>query len=120
MARPAFARQYDSLSDTAFVDTLMRTAGVDLSSRRQELIDALRTRRLRRAAVLREIAESSEVYQKYYNQAFVVMEYFGYLHRDPDALYTDWIRALDANPADSRRMVDGFVNSAEYRNRFAP
>jgi len=49
-----------------------------------------------------------------------VMEYFGYLHRDPDALYTDWIRALDANPADSRRMVDGFVNSAEYRNRFVP
>jgi Carboxypeptidase regulatory-like domain/Domain of unknown function (DUF4214) len=119
-ARPAFARQYDSLSDTAFVDKLLQTAGVDLSSRRQELIDALRTRRLRRAAVLREIAESSEVYQKYYNQAFVVMEYFGYLHRDPDALYTDWIRALDANPADSRRMVEGFVNSAEYRNRFVP
>ena len=68
----------------------------------------------------RQIAESTEVYQKYYNQAFVVMEYFGYLHRDPDALYTDWVRALDANPADSRRMVDGFVNSAEYRNRFVP
>jgi len=120
MARPAFARQYDSLSDTAFVDTLTLTAGVDLASRRPELIDALRTRRLSRAQVLREIAESGEVYQKYYNQAFVVMEYFGYLHRDPDALYTDWIRALDANPAESRRMVDGFVNSAEYRNRFVP
>jgi len=120
MTRPAFARQYDSLSDTQFVDKLLQNSGVDLSGRRQELIDALRTRRLRRAAVLREIAESSEVYQKYYNQAFVVMEYFGYLHRDPDALYTDWIRALDANPADSRRMVDGFVNSAEYRNRFVP
>jgi len=120
MARPAFARQYDSLSDPAFVDKLLQTSGVDLSGRRQELIDALRTRRISRAAVLRQIAESSEVYQKYYNQAFVVMEYFGYLHRDPDALYTDWIRALDANPADSRRMVDGFVNSAEYRNRFVP
>jgi hypothetical protein len=120
IARPAFARQYDSLNDTAFVGTLMRVAGVDLASRRQELIDGLRTGRLGRAAVLREIAESSEVYHKYYNQAFVVMEYFGYLHRDPDALYTDWIRALDANPADSRRMVDGFVNSAEYRNRFTP
>ena len=120
MSRPAFARQYDSLSDTAFVDKLLQTSGVDLASRRQELIDALRTRRLIRAQVLREIAESGEVYQKYYNQAFVVMEYFGYLHRDPDALYNDWIRALDANPADSRRMVDGFVNSAEYRNRFVP
>ena len=119
MTRPEFARQYDSLSDTAFVDKLLQTAGVT-SSNRQALIDGLSNHRLRRAAVLREIAESSEVYQKYYNQAFVVMEYFGYLHRDPDALYTDWIRALDANPADSRRMVDGFVNSAEYRNRFVP
>jgi hypothetical protein len=120
VARPAFARQYDSLSDTAFVDKLLQTSGVDLSSSRQGLVDALSTRRLNRAAVLREIAESGAVYQKYYNQAFVVMEYFGYLHRDPDALYTDWIRTLDANPADSRRMVDGFVNSTEYRNRFAP
>jgi hypothetical protein len=119
MSRPAFARQYDSLSETAFVDRLLQTAGVDLSNR-QALIDALRTRRLRRAEVLRQIAESGEVYQKYYNQAFVVMEYFGYLHREPDALYLDWIRALDANPADSRRMVDGFVNSTEYRQRFGP
>jgi hypothetical protein len=119
MTRPAFTRQYDSLSDTAFVDKLLQSAGVT-SSDRQGLIDGLRTRRLRRADVLRQIAESGEVDQKYYNQAFVVMEYFGYLHRDPDALYTDWIRALDANPADSRRMVDGFVNSAEYRNRFVP
>jgi hypothetical protein len=70
--------------------------------------------------VLRQIAESGEVYQKNYTQAFVVMEYFGYLHRDPDALYLDWVRALDANPADSRRMVTGFVNSQEYRQRFRP
>jgi hypothetical protein len=119
MSRPEFTRQYDSLSDTAFVDKLLQTAGVT-SSDRQGLIDGLRTRRLRRADVLRQIAESGEVYQKYYNQAFVVMEYFGYLHRDPDALYLNWIVALNANPADSRRMVDGFVNSAEYRNRFVP
>ena len=49
--------------------------------------------------------------QKYYNQAFVVMEYFGYLRRDPDALYLDWIKMLDQtkNP---RNMVTGFINSA--------
>jgi hypothetical protein len=119
MTRPAFARQYDSLSDTAFVDKLMQTVGVDLSNR-QAMIDSLNRGTATRAQVLRQIAESGEVYRRYYNQAFVVMEYFGYLHRDPDALYLDWVRALDANPADSRRMVDGFVNSAEYRNRFVP
>jgi hypothetical protein len=73
---------------------------------------------LTRAQALRQIAESGEVYAKYYNQAFVVMEYFGYLRRDPDILYLNWIGVLDANPADSRRMVEGFVDATEYRNRF--
>ncbi len=50
----------------------------------------------------------------------MVMEYFGYLRRDPDILYLTWIQVLDANPADSRHMVTGFVNSAEYRQRFGP
>ncbi|HVS82090.1 MAG TPA: LamG-like jellyroll fold domain-containing protein [Pyrinomonadaceae bacterium] len=118
MSRPAFARQYDSLSDTAFVDKLLQTAGVDLPNR-QALIDALRTRRLRRAQVLRQIAESGEVYQRYYNQAFVVMEYFGYLRRDPDSLYLNWIDVLNQG-GDPRHMVEGFVSSAEYRNRFVP
>jgi hypothetical protein len=117
MSRPAFASQYGARNDTAFVDTLMQAAGADLPDR-PALIDGLRTGRLTRAQVLRQIAESGEVYQKYYNQAFVVMEYFGYLRRDPDALYLNWIQVLDANPADSRHMVEGFVNSAEYRNRF--
>jgi hypothetical protein len=46
------------------------------------------------------------------------MEYFGYLRRDPDLLYLNWISVLDANPADSRHMVEGFVDATEYRNRF--
>jgi hypothetical protein len=58
------------------------------------------------------------VYQRYYNQAFVAMEYFGYLRRDPDALYLNWISVLDTSPADSHHMVEGFVDAAEYRNRF--
>ena len=28
---------------------------------------------------------------------FVVMEYFGYLHRDPDALYLDWIDVAESD-----------------------
>jgi len=48
------------------------------------------------------------------------MQYFGYLRRNPDILYLDWIKVLDANPADSRHMIDGFVNSTEYRHRFGP
>ena len=96
---------------------MSQTAETNLSNR-QALIDSLEAGTLTRAQALRQIAESGEVYAKYYNQAFVVMEYFGYLRRDPDSLYLNWIDVLNANPADSRRMVEGFVDATEYRNRF--
>jgi hypothetical protein len=117
MARPAFGARYNSLNNTQYVDTLLNTAGVTLSQR-QSLIDGLANSTLTRAQVLRQIAESSEVYNKYYNESVVVMQYFGYLRRDPDILYLNWLAVIDANPADSRGMVNGFFNSIEYRQRF--
>jgi cytochrome c peroxidase len=119
MSRSAFVTKYNSLNNQQFVDMLLSTAGVSVANK-QALIDGLNAGTLTRAVVLRQIAESTEVYQRFYNQAFVVMQYFGYLRRDPDALYLNWIQVLDANPADSRHMVTGFVNSAEYRQRFGP
>jgi hypothetical protein len=115
--RAAFVNQYGQMSNAQYVDALAQTAGVTLSNR-QALVNSLEAGTLTRAAALRQIAESGEVYARYYNQAFVVMEYFGYLRRDPDALYLNWISVLDANPADSRHMVEGFVDATEYRNRF--
>jgi hypothetical protein len=73
-----------------------------------------------RAQVLRALVESSEVYQKYFNEAFVVMQYFGYLRRDPDIKYLEWIQTLNQNGGNYRMMIDGFLNSAEYRKRFGP
>jgi len=110
---------FGTLGNQQFVDALLTTARVSLSNR-QSIVDGLNNNTLTRAQALRQIAESGEVYQKYYNQAFVVMEYFGYLRRDPDGLYVNWIQVLDADPAGSRPMVQGFVNSQEYRNRFGP
>jgi len=118
MARPAFANMYIGLNNTQYVDTLINTPGVNLSNR-QALIDSLNNNTATRAQVLRQIVESTEVSTKYFNQAFAVMEYFGYLRRDPDALYLDWIQVLDQSN-DPRGMVSGFVNSAEYRQRFGP
>ena len=68
--------------------------------------------------MLRALTESVEVYQKYYNEAFVVMQYFGYLRRDPDILYLQWIQIMNQNGGDYREMINGFVNSLEYRQRF--
>ena len=118
MARPAFANTYNALNNTQYVDTLLFTSGITHLSR-DLWIEALNTGTTTRAQVLREIAESTEVYNKYFNQAFVVMQYFGYLRRDPDALYLNWIAHLDST-SDYRSMINGFMNSLEYRFRFGP
>jgi len=119
MARPAFVARFNSLSNTQYVDTLLNTANAGIgSSTRQSLIDGLTNSTLTRAQVLRQIVESSEVYIKYYNESVVVMQYFGYLRRDPDALYFNWLDVINANPSDSRHMVEGFFKSLEYRQRF--
>jgi hypothetical protein len=69
--------------------------------------------------VLREIVETTDVYDKFFNEAFVVMQYFGYLRREPDAQYLVWITHLNAT-RDYRSMINGFMNSPEYRIRFGP
>ena len=101
MARPAFVARYNSLDNTQYVDTLLNTAGVT-SSNRLAMINGLNNSTLTRAVVLRQIVESTEVANKYHNESVVVMQYFGYLRRDPDALYLNWLAVLDANPSDSR------------------
>jgi hypothetical protein len=118
MTRPAFATKFNSLDDTSYVDTLLSTASITHQSR-DYWIAALGNGSRTRAQVLREVAESTEVYIKYYNQAFVVMQYFGYLRRQPDALYLNWITYLDET-GDYRNMINGFMNSVEYRGRFGP
>ncbi|HEX8774401.1 MAG TPA: Calx-beta domain-containing protein [Pyrinomonadaceae bacterium] len=118
MARPEFKSRYDSKTTArAYVEELEKAAGVTLSNR-EELISDLEQGRKNRADVLRAVAQSPEVSVKYFNQAFVVMEYFGYLRRNPDALYQHWIDVVNGAPNDYRQMVNGFVNSAEYRSRF--
>jgi hypothetical protein len=118
MARTAFVNTYNSLNNTQYVDTLLNTAGVTLTSR-QSMINGLNNSTLTRAQVLKQIVESAEVSAKYNHQAYAVMEYFGYLRRQPDAFYLDWIAVLDQSN-DPRGMVTGFVNSLEYRQRFGP
>ena len=52
-----------------------------------------------------------------FNNAFVAMQYYGYLRRKPEAAgYQAWLRVLQGG--DIRTMVNGFMNSTEYRLRF--
>lgn len=84
-----------------------------------ELTGRLDAGTLTRAQVLRAIADSDEVGAQEFNRAFVAMQYFGYLRRDPEQPgYDNWLRVLEREPAGIRTMVNGFVNSIEYRLRF--
>ena len=117
-ARPEFRSIYDALSNAQYVDRLTSTAGVALPNRDQLVAD-LNAGTKTRPQVLREVAESQQVAGRTFNRAFVLMQYFGYLRRDPEAAgYNAWLSYLTQNPSDFRTMVNGFVNSTEYRMRF--
>jgi hypothetical protein len=120
MARTAFKTKYDSTlnNPTAYVDALLSTAGLPNHPSRAGWIAGLTNGQLTRARVLRELAESAEAYDKFYTEAFVVMQYFGYLRRDPDKFYLDWIQIMNQDKSNYRNMVNGFMNSTEYRARF--
>jgi hypothetical protein len=121
MARPEFQTKYGALTDpTAYVDALLQTVGLPNHPSRATWITGLTNATMTRGQVLRALIESTEVHQKFYNEAFVVMQYFGYLRRDPDILYLNWIQTLSQNGGDYRTMVSGFLNSIEYRKRFGP
>jgi uncharacterized repeat protein (TIGR01451 family) len=81
----------------------------------------------KRALVLRQVAETSVLQQREFNRAFVLMQFFGYLRRNPDdAQDTDytgfdfWLTKLNQFNGDfiQAEMVKAFITSAEYRQRF--
>lgn len=116
--RPAFRSIYDPLSNADYVDTLLRTARVTIPNRDQ-LVNNLNAGTQTRAQVLRAIVESPAVENKEFNPAYVAMQYFGYLKRDPETEgFNAWLNYLNAHSNDFRTMVNGFVNSKEYRSRF--
>lgn len=124
--RSAFINAYPAtMSNTEFVNELFDTAGLTSSTydaQRQQEIQAMNVGRSR-ALVLRDVIEISDFRNKEYNRAFVRMQYFGYLKRDPDAdgeMF--WLDVLNNRlPNDSsgyRSMVCAFLTSAEYQLRF--
>jgi hypothetical protein len=134
VARQEFRNAYDGLTNAAYVDALLGRyslasitttdpANPDgttvITLTRNDLINRLTAQTLTRAQVLRALVQSREVDAAEYNGAFVAMQYYGYLRRAPEESgYQAWLRVINANPSDSRAMVNGFMNSTEYRLRF--
>ena len=120
--RAAFRAAYDPLSNDRFVAELISHTGVSFSqSERDALVSGLGDGTLSRADVLRTIVENESFLSAKRNEAFVMMEYFGYLRRDPDASgYAFWLNKLSEfnGNFENAEMVKAFINSGEYRARF--
>jgi len=118
--RADFRMAYDGLENGAYVDSLISRAG-GFNGDRAALVSGLNSGNISRAAGLRQIVENEGVSNARHNAAFVMMEYFGYLRRDPDESgYQFWLNKLNqfAGNFEQAEMVKAFLVSSEYRNRF--
>jgi len=116
-----------------FVDKLFANAGViasptDRAAAIDEFGSAMTTSdAAARARALRDVAENSTLQQQELDRAFVLMQYFGYLRRDPNTGldtnfdgYNFWLTKLNTFNGNFRQaeMVKAFLVSGEYRGRF--
>jgi hypothetical protein len=129
VARTRFTTAYPSnLTAAQFVDALNSHAGNALSpAERDQLVNQLNGAIKTRAQVLRAIAEDSDLNNLEKNRAFVLMQYFGYLRRDPNSGqdtdhtgYDFWLTKLLDHHGNyiEAEMVRSFLLSTEYRARF--
>lgn len=113
-----------------YVDGLNANAGGVLSSpERDQLISDLISDSKTGGQVLRAVAEDPDLNTLEFNKAFVLMQYFGYLRRnpnDPPELtldfqgYNFWLTKLNQFNGNfvNADMVKAFITSGEYRGRF--
>ena len=122
----------NGMSATALVDQMNANAGGVLSvTERNNLIATITTPNdsSQRAQVLRSIAEDEDLRNAEFNKAFVLMQYFGYLRRNPNdapdsdfAGFNFWLGKLNQFNGNfvQAEMVKAFLDSIEYRARFGP
>jgi hypothetical protein len=115
-----------------FVDTLNTNTGDSLTpSERNVLVSQLSGNNTTagRAATVRQVVENSLFSNREFNKAFVLMQYFGYLRRNPNDPpeiglnfdgYNFWLRKLNEHGGNfiQAEMVKSFIVSGEYRRRF--
>src|SRR2546430_7685945 len=132
--RPDFLARYPNItSATAFVNALDTNAGAVLNNAERTALIAELTPNpadtVLRADVLMKIAENLLLQQHEFNRAFVLMQYLGYLRRNPDAApdlnfagFNFWLAKLNLFNGNyvQAEMVKAFIVSTEYRRHFGP
>jgi CSLREA domain-containing protein len=138
VSRAQFVAAYPTtLTPAQFVDALFTKAEVTPSTADRDAAinefggagDTVDT--AARARALRRVTDNSLLKQQEFNRAFVLMEYFGYLRRNPDETpepgqnfdgYNFWLNKLNQFNGNfiNAEMVKAFIVSGEYRQRFGP
>jgi hypothetical protein len=137
VARAEFKARYpDTLTPAQYVDALNNNishpfreteTGALSTSDREHLIAGLAGGTETRATVLRKMATNPDFSKQEFNHAFVLMEYFGYMRRNPNEGrdadwegYNYWLSKLNQFGGNyvQAEMVKAFLDSAEYRGRF--
>ena len=127
--RPEFTSVFPlSMSSAQFVDMLnANTEGSLTTAERDALVSDLTSGAKTRGEVLRAVAENQAFSSKQANRAFVLMQYFGYLRRNPDdppdsdfAGHAFWLGKLNQFNGNfvHAEMVKAFLVAGEYRQRF--
>jgi photosystem II stability/assembly factor-like uncharacterized protein len=120
-----------TMTPAQFVDKLNQNAGGVLSqSERDQTVSELAAspdQTQGRANALRKVAEDADLRRNESNRAFVLMQYFGYLRRNPDdppdtdfSGWKFWLDKLDQFNGNfvNAEMVNAFISSVEYTERF--
>jgi len=136
VSRSHFTTDYPTSTTPAqFVDELFLNAGVtpsasDRDAAISEFSGAANTANTAaRGRALRRVAENAALSQQEFNRAFVLMQYFGYLRRNPNDApepglnfggYNFWLGKLNEFGGNyiAAELVKAFISSGEYRQRF--
>lgn len=131
--RPEFLAQFPtSMSALDFVNKLDVNSGDAFTDAERDALVAQLTAGgpstiAARAAVLRAAAADQTLFDGEFRKAFVLMQYFGYLRRNPDQSpdinfngWQFWLNKLNEFNGNfvQAEMVKAFITSIEYRQRF--
>jgi hypothetical protein len=122
MREQFLARYPANFTPAEFVNKLFDTAGlIPFTAERQRFIQDMQNGKTR-AQVLIEVIEIPQYRTREFNRAFILMQYFGYLGRDPEPGGFDfWLDVLNNRaPNNYPGLVCAFITSAEYQLRFSP
>jgi hypothetical protein len=119
-----FTALYRSMTNERFVDELTANARLTLGPAERAAFTAkLNDGTLTRAQFLLAIVTHADFAERESKRSLVLLHYFGYLRRDPDAApdgnlngFNFWLREVEGS-GDVGRLPRGFMASGEYQDR---